>query len=64
MADTVRECERKYEAAGTPRLPSLTGVRRVATVADEGVVELDAVYYDPADRRLAAAGITSVSYTH
>ncbi|MFH8979749.1 CYTH and CHAD domain-containing protein [Streptomyces varsoviensis] len=58
MADTVRECERKYEAAGTPRLPSLTGVRRVATVADEGVVELDAVYYDTADRRLAAAGIT------
>ncbi|MEV0278287.1 CYTH and CHAD domain-containing protein [Streptomyces sp. NPDC050610] len=58
MADTVREYERKYEAAGTARLPSLTGVSRVATVADDGVVELDAVYYDTADRRLAAAGIT------
>ncbi|GGR04772.1 CYTH and CHAD domain-containing protein [Streptomyces netropsis] len=61
MADTVREIERKYEAgdsAGEARLPDLSRVAGVATVADQGPAELDAVYYDTADRRLAAAGIT------
>ncbi|MEU3354831.1 CYTH and CHAD domain-containing protein [Streptomyces sp. NPDC037389] len=61
MADTVREIERKYEAGkdtGAARLPDLSGSAPVATVTDEGVRELDAVYYDTADRRLAAAGIT------
>lgn len=61
MADTVREIERKYEAGkdtGAARLPDLSGAAPVATVTDEGVRELDAVYYDTADRRLAAAGIT------
>ncbi|MCC3773548.1 CYTH and CHAD domain-containing protein [Streptomyces sp. UNOB3_S3] len=61
MADTVREIERKYEAGkdtGAARLPDLSGAAAVATVTDEGVRELDAVYYDTADLRLAAAGIT------
>ncbi|MFC5143781.1 CHAD domain-containing protein [Streptomyces aureoversilis] len=61
MADTVREIERKYEAgspAAAASLPDLSRVAGVATVTDEGTHELDAVYYDTADRRLAAAGIT------
>ena len=56
MADTKREIERKYESRATPtrRLPDLTGVAGVAAVVDKGVVELDAIYYDTADQRLAA----------
>ncbi|MEU1373221.1 CYTH and CHAD domain-containing protein [Streptomyces triculaminicus] len=62
MADTVREIERKYEAragaGGTPPLPDLSAAAPVASVTDRGTAELDAVYYDTADHRLAAAGIT------
>ncbi|GGX70507.1 CYTH and CHAD domain-containing protein [Streptomyces hiroshimensis] len=61
MADTLREIERKYEAgnhAGGASLPDLSRVAGVASVTDEGTHKLDAVYYDTADRRLAAAGIT------
>ncbi|BBC36389.1 hypothetical protein SGFS_076830 [Streptomyces graminofaciens] len=57
MADTKREIERKYESDESG-LPDLTGVAGVATVLDKGVAELDAVYYDTPDERLAAAGIT------
>ncbi|MET7284571.1 CYTH and CHAD domain-containing protein [Streptomyces sp. NPDC005573] len=57
MADTKREIERKYEA-GAGGLPDLTGVPGVAAVRDEGLVELDATYYDTADERLAAASLT------
>jgi inorganic triphosphatase YgiF len=58
MADTKREIERKYEATpGTGPL-DLTGVAGVSAVLDRGVTELDAVYYDTADLRLAAASIT------
>ncbi|MDN5384551.1 CYTH and CHAD domain-containing protein [Streptomyces sp. LB8] len=57
MTDIKREIERKYESdAGV--LPDLTGADGVAAVLDRGVAELDAVYYDTADERLAAAGIT------
>ncbi|MGA5870598.1 CHAD domain-containing protein [Streptomyces cinereoruber] len=58
MAETKREIERKYEAAAGTDVPDLTRVRDVATVADEGVVELDAVYHDTPDLRLAADSIT------
>jgi CHAD domain-containing protein len=58
MADTKREIERKYEATPETRLPDLTGVAGVSAVHDKGVAELDAVYYDTADLRLAAAAIT------
>ncbi|UQI43698.1 CYTH and CHAD domain-containing protein [Streptomyces sp. HU2014] len=63
MADTVREIERKYETgdengAGPALPPDLGGVPGVAAVTDRGTAELDAVYYDTTDRRLAAAGIT------
>lgn len=57
MADTKREIERKYESDDSG-LPDLTGVAGVASVVDKGVAELDAVYYDTSDERLAAAAIT------
>ncbi|MGW1889104.1 CYTH and CHAD domain-containing protein [Streptomyces sp. NPDC002004] len=65
MAETKREIERKYEnpAAdgddGAPvTLPDLSRVPGVASVDPQGTAELDAVYYDTADQRLADAGIT------
>ncbi|MFE0043088.1 CYTH and CHAD domain-containing protein [Streptomyces albireticuli] len=63
MADTVREIERKYETgdqngAGPALPPDLGRIPGVATVTDRGTAELDAVYYDTTDHRLAAAGIT------
>ncbi|MFF3324438.1 CHAD domain-containing protein [Streptomyces sp. NPDC002889] len=58
MADTKREIERKYEATSDSRLPDLTRVPGVSAVVGRGVVELDAVYYDTADLRLSADGIT------
>ncbi|MCX4762143.1 CYTH and CHAD domain-containing protein [Streptomyces sp. NBC_01275] len=57
MAETKREIERKYESDDSG-LPDLTGVAGVASVLDKGAVELDAVYYDTSDLRLAAASIT------
>ncbi|MCS0601526.1 CYTH and CHAD domain-containing protein [Streptomyces sp. LP11] len=56
-ADAKREIERKYESDDSG-LPDLTGVGGVAAVLDKGLVELDATYYDTADERLAAAGLT------
>ncbi|MFD5426246.1 CHAD domain-containing protein [Streptomyces sp. NPDC127084] len=58
MADTKREIERKYEATEDTSVPDLTGHAGVADVIDRGVAELDAVYYDTAELRLAADGIT------
>ncbi|WP_028813456.1 CYTH and CHAD domain-containing protein [Streptomyces flavidovirens] len=62
MADTKRETERKYEASaeahGEIRLPDLTKVAGVSSVVHLGVAELDAVYYDTDDLRLAADSIT------
>jgi len=57
MADTKREIERKYESDESG-LPDLTGVAGVKAVIDKGVAHLDAVYYDTADERLAAAALT------
>ncbi|WP_405663700.1 CHAD domain-containing protein [Streptomyces sp. RK9] len=60
MADTKREreIERKYDAEAPGGLPDLRGVAGVADVIDKGVADLDAVYYDTADQRLAAASVT------
>ncbi|MFD6184086.1 CHAD domain-containing protein [Streptomyces goshikiensis] len=64
MADTKREIERKFEfsekasKATRQALPDLTGTAAVAAVRDEGTVDLDAVYYDTPDQRLAADGLT------
>ncbi|MCX4509084.1 CYTH and CHAD domain-containing protein [Streptomyces sp. NBC_01619] len=58
MADTKREIERKYEATTDTKVPDLTRVAGVTDVVAEGVTELDAVYYDTTDLRLAADSIT------
>ncbi|MCT4352691.1 CYTH and CHAD domain-containing protein [Streptomyces sp. Je 1-79] len=58
MADTKREIERKYEATERTGLPDLTRARGVSAAHDRGVAELDAVYYDTADLRLAADSLT------
>lgn len=62
MADTKREIERKFEfttsKAARRGVPDLTGTAAIAAVADQGTVDLDAVYYDTPDQRLAADGLT------
>ncbi|MFE5242567.1 MULTISPECIES: CYTH and CHAD domain-containing protein [unclassified Streptomyces] len=58
MADSKREVERKYEATPETRLPDLTRAAGVSAVVHRGVTELDAVYYDTEDLRLAAASLT------
>ncbi|MEV7417638.1 CYTH and CHAD domain-containing protein [Streptomyces sp. NPDC089919] len=68
MADTKREIERKFEfEAGkngrkaskkARRLPDLVGTAEIAAAEPQGTVDLDAVYYDTPDRRLAADGLT------
>ncbi|MEU5898131.1 CYTH and CHAD domain-containing protein [Streptomyces venezuelae] len=55
MAETKREIERKYDVKAGTELPDLTGV---AGVVDKGTADLDAVYWDTPDQRLAAASIT------
>ncbi|MEU8704768.1 CYTH and CHAD domain-containing protein [Streptomyces sp. NPDC048565] len=58
MADSKREVERKYEATPDTRLPDLTRAAGVSEVVHRGLSELDAVYYDTADFRLAADSLT------
>lgn len=62
MADTKREIERKFEFSTVKQarrgVPDLTGTAAVAAVTDQGTVDLDAVYYDTHDQRLAADGLT------
>ncbi|MEV1043560.1 CYTH and CHAD domain-containing protein [Streptomyces sp. NPDC049916] len=58
MADTKREIERKYEATDGTRLPGLGRVAGVGKVVARGRSELDAVYWDTADLRLAADSLT------
>ncbi|MEV0991619.1 CYTH and CHAD domain-containing protein [Streptomyces sp. NPDC049949] len=62
MADTKREIERKFEfttsKAARRGVPDLTGTAAIAAVADQGTIDLDAVYYDTPDQRLAADGLT------
>ncbi|MFB7464393.1 CHAD domain-containing protein [Streptomyces sp. NPDC056224] len=62
MADTKREIERKFEfsqpKAARRGVPDLTGTAAIAAVSEQGTVELDAVYYDTHDQRLAADGLT------
>jgi CHAD domain-containing protein len=58
MAVTVTETEIKYEAAPDVVLPRLEGLPQVAAVRGPDEQELVADYYDTADLRLLAAGIT------
>ncbi|MFF5175983.1 CHAD domain-containing protein [Micromonospora sp. NPDC000089] len=53
---TIVERERKYSADDGFRLPDLTGCGGVATVSDATALELDAVYLDTPDLRLARSG--------
>ncbi|MCX5134546.1 CYTH and CHAD domain-containing protein [Streptomyces sp. NBC_00340] len=55
MAHSTRETERKYAppAEGVTWLPELAGVGPVAELVDQGVQDLDAVYYDTEDLRLS-----------
>ncbi|MCW3814617.1 CYTH and CHAD domain-containing protein [Micromonospora sp. DR5-3] len=53
---TVVERERKYSGDEGFRLPDLTGCGGVATTSDATALDLDAVYLDTADLRLARGG--------
>ncbi|AXG77832.1 CYTH and CHAD domain-containing protein [Streptomyces paludis] len=57
--ETVRETERKYTLPpGAVALPDLAGAGGAVAVLPQGRTELDAVYHDTADLRLAAASVT------
>ncbi|MFJ4628289.1 CHAD domain-containing protein [Streptomyces sp. NPDC088847] len=61
MTDSKQETERKYDAPSaddTTWLPDLTGVGGIVSVVDQGIQDLDAVYYDTDDLRLARASAT------
>ena len=60
MTQSKRETERKYEppSGGVAGLPDLTGFGPVASVTTAGPEELDAVYHDTEDLRLAASSAT------
>ena len=55
---TVRETERKYESPAGSGLPDWTKAAAVRAVSEPVQIELDATYFDTADHRLLAAGIT------
>jgi inorganic triphosphatase YgiF len=58
VATTVRETERKYEAADGVELPGWTGLTGVQGLVGPEELALEAVYYDTDDLRLAQAGVT------
>ncbi|MFD4526833.1 CHAD domain-containing protein [Streptomyces sp. NPDC058470] len=61
MTESKRETERKYEAPSaddTAWLPDLAGMGGIASVVDQGTEDLDAVYYDTDDLRLAGRSAT------
>ncbi|MFC5180596.1 CYTH and CHAD domain-containing protein [Actinomadura harenae] len=58
MTESHLEIERKYDAAADFTLPDLSGLPGVEGVRDAASVRLHAAYFDTADLRLAARGIT------
>jgi CHAD domain-containing protein len=58
MGNRVPETERTYVATGASREPDLEGLAGVGSLRGLDPVELDAVYFDTADLRLAARRIT------
>jgi CHAD domain-containing protein len=58
MVSTHREVERKYDASPGAALPDLGSLAGVSAVSAPEQHELEAVYFDTADLRLAAARIT------
>ncbi|MFJ9542200.1 CHAD domain-containing protein [Streptomyces sp. NPDC101225] len=60
MAQSIQETERTYAAPAADDiswLSELAGAGPVVTLADRGVQELDAVYYDTEDLRLTSGGV-------
>lgn len=55
---TLRETERTYEPSDGGGFPQLAGLPGIETVVGPEEFELENVYFDTADLRLAAAGIT------
>jgi CHAD domain-containing protein len=55
---TVQEIERKYEATDTMELPDPAELLGLAADSDAEEQNLEAVYFDTADLRLARAGVT------
>lgn len=53
-----QEKERKFDGAGEAAFPALEGIPGVAQITDAEAEDLDAVYYDTADLRLLARGVT------
>ncbi|MGW2637139.1 CYTH and CHAD domain-containing protein [Streptomyces sp. NPDC001348] len=61
MGQSTREIERKYAAPAADDmawLSALAGVKSAASLNDRGIQDLDAVYYDTADLRLARRSAT------
>ncbi|MGW7206723.1 CYTH and CHAD domain-containing protein [Streptomyces sp. NPDC054837] len=61
MTESQQETERKYEAPSaddTTWLPDLAGVGGIVSVVEQGTEDLDAVYYDTVDLRLAGSSVT------
>jgi inorganic triphosphatase YgiF len=58
VTTTVRETERKYEAADGVELPGWSGLAGVEALIGPDEQTLEAVYYDTDDLRLARAGVT------
>jgi CHAD domain-containing protein len=58
MGNRAREIERKYESSGKAAVPDLAGLPGVAGMRELEPAELDAVYFDTADLRLAVRRIT------
>ncbi len=52
------EVERKFKVHGLYRLPDLVQSGSVGAASDQGLLQLDATYYDTDDLRLAREGIT------
>lgn len=58
MVTTLREIERKYELAAGRQAPDFHSLAGVSAQLQDAELVLEAVYFDTADLRLAAAGIT------
>jgi CHAD domain-containing protein len=54
---TVREVEHKFRVHGLYRVPELINADLVSAVEDDGVLELETVYYDTPDLRLVREGM-------
>ena len=58
VVTTVRETERKYEAANDVELPGWSRLAGVQSLVGPEVPTLEELYDDTEDRRLAQAGVT------